>query len=386
MAEPTTPTSSSSPLALVKKIAIPVYMAYWCGMFVCSGLVIVALQAVSCVLLWYPARSLYRRVNAFLVNFYWTELIFFGEWWGNVRLRIFAEPGTIESVGTDRAVAVLNHRSDIDWLLGWFIASNFNVLGGTKCLLKSTLRYLPVLGWSWWFLEYTFLSRSWERDQGRLRKSLGILGDFPGAFWVVIFAEGTRLTDEKLAASQEHCRSKGLPVLKNVMYPRTKGFSLAVDSLHDHIDCLYDVTLAFPGDIPTFGGVMAGKPYEVSAYIRRTPTDQVPKDNEGSAQWCVDCFQKMDERLEHFKEHQVFDSEEYPYKRQLFPLIVSVAWLLIFTALLAWAVVPPLLAGSYWPAILLFAYLFSGHMIMQAGQLFAKRSSHGSKATKPKSK
>ena len=55
---------------------------------------------------------------------------------------------------------------------------------GTKCLLKQELARLPVLGWSWWFLEYTFLSRNWEKDRLKLERSIGRLRDFPIPYWV----------------------------------------------------------------------------------------------------------------------------------------------------------------------------------------------------------
>lgn len=55
---------------------------------------------------------------------------------------------------------------------------------GTKCLLKQDLARLPVLGWSWWFLEYTFLSRNWEKDRPKLTASLRRLADFPFPYWV----------------------------------------------------------------------------------------------------------------------------------------------------------------------------------------------------------
>lgn len=41
-------------------------------------------------------------------------------------------------------------------------------------------------------------------------------------FWLTIFVEGTRLTPDKLLASQEFAISKGLLIQENVLIPRTK--------------------------------------------------------------------------------------------------------------------------------------------------------------------
>lgn len=48
------------------------------------------------------------------------------------------------------------------------------------------------------------------------------LEDFPVPFWLALFVEGTRFTQEKLLAAQKYAASRGLPVLKNVLIPRTK--------------------------------------------------------------------------------------------------------------------------------------------------------------------
>lgn len=48
------------------------------------------------------------------------------------------------------------------------------------------------------------------------------LKDFPVPFWLALFVEGTRFTESKLLSAQEFAASKGLPIPKNVLVPRTK--------------------------------------------------------------------------------------------------------------------------------------------------------------------
>ena len=50
------------------------------------------------------------------------------------------------------------------------------------------------------------------------------LKDFPVPFWLALFVEGTRFTKTKLLAAQEFAASKGLPIPKNVLIPRTKVY------------------------------------------------------------------------------------------------------------------------------------------------------------------
>jgi hypothetical protein len=48
------------------------------------------------------------------------------------------------------------------------------------------------------------------------------LEDFPLPFWLALFVEGTRFTQEKLLAAQNYAASRGLYSPKNVLIPRTK--------------------------------------------------------------------------------------------------------------------------------------------------------------------
>ena len=48
------------------------------------------------------------------------------------------------------------------------------------------------------------------------------LEHIPMPFWLALFVEGTRFTQEKLLAAQEFAASRGLPIPKNVLIPRTK--------------------------------------------------------------------------------------------------------------------------------------------------------------------
>lgn len=41
-------------------------------------------------------------------------------------------------------------------------------------------------------------------------------------FWLALFVEGTRFTQTKLAAAQDYAASRGMPVPRNVLIPRTK--------------------------------------------------------------------------------------------------------------------------------------------------------------------
>ena len=53
-----------------------------------------------------------------------------------------------------------------------------------------------------------------------------------------LFAEGTRFTPEKHEVSKEFARSRGLPILKHHLVPRTKGFNFILKHMDGVCECL----------------------------------------------------------------------------------------------------------------------------------------------------
>ncbi|CAH2248635.1 1-acyl-sn-glycerol-3-phosphate acyltransferase epsilon [Pelobates cultripes] len=47
--------------------------------------------------------------------------------------------------------------------------------------------------------------------------------------------------------SQAFAMKEGLPVLKHVLTPRVKATHVAIDAMQNHLDAVYDVTVAYEG-------------------------------------------------------------------------------------------------------------------------------------------
>jgi lysophosphatidic acid acyltransferase/lysophosphatidylinositol acyltransferase len=50
---------------------------------------------------------------------------------------------------------------------------------GSKVVLKSALKYVPVLGWAWTFSEYIFVKRVWDKDHKTLVRDLNEILTYP---------------------------------------------------------------------------------------------------------------------------------------------------------------------------------------------------------------
>ena len=151
-----------------------------------------------------------------------------------------------------QVLAFSNHNSDVDWLMGMCLCEPLGALAGRKSAMKKvcaarsgaarscvralprahaavlhrllqSAKYLPIIGWSFWFADYVFLDRNWNADAGRLNNAYSVLRSYDFPFIFSLFAEGTRITPTKLAEAQQYEREHNLPVLENVLLPRPKG-------------------------------------------------------------------------------------------------------------------------------------------------------------------
>lgn len=306
-------------------------------LFFFSGLVINFLQALTWILVLPLSRHAYRRANSFLMELLWSELVWLMDWWGKVKIRVYVDNETWRQMGEEHALLISNHRSDLDWLVGWVLAQRVGCLGSTRAVMKKSSKFLPVIGWSMWFSEYTFLERSWAKDETTLKTSFQSLRGFPRPFWLALFVEGTRFTEGKLQAAQEFAASAGLPIPRNVLIPRTKGFVSAVVNLRDFVPAVYDMTVAIPkgAPSPTMLRLLSGQPSTVHVHIRRYNTSDLPVSEEGLAQWCKSTFTTKDDLLEMHKVDDSFGEELYkPISRPIKPLVVVLGWsmLLLFVA------------------------------------------------------
>ncbi|XP_054814346.1 1-acyl-sn-glycerol-3-phosphate acyltransferase 2 [Prosopis cineraria] len=298
-------------------------------LFFASGLLVNLIQAICYVLVRPLSKNLYRRINRVVAEFLWLELVWLIDWWAGVKIQLFTDRETFRLMGKEHALVISNHRSDIDWLVGWVLAERSGCLGSTLAVMKKSSKRLPVIGWSMWFSEYLFLERSWAKDESTLKSGLERLRDFPLPFWLALFVEGTRFTQAKLLAAQEYARSTGLPVPRNVLIPRTKGFVSAVSHMRSFVPAIYDVTVAIPksSPAPTMLRLFKGQPSVVHVHIKRHLMKELPETEEAVSQWCRDIFAAKDALLDrHIAEDTFPDQELQNTGRPVKSLLVVASW------------------------------------------------------------
>ncbi len=156
---------------------------------------------------------------------FYCQLVAIGEWWSGSRSIVYISKEDLEKCGSEHALLIMNHTYETDWLFGWFFTDKIGVLGNCKAFAKKAVSFVPTIGWSWWFAEFIFLERSFDRDREIIKDQLSQVFDYPDSVWLLINAEGSRFTKSKHEASVKFAKERGLTVLNHHLIPRTKGFT-----------------------------------------------------------------------------------------------------------------------------------------------------------------
>ncbi|KAF2354040.1 Phospholipid/glycerol acyltransferase [Trinorchestia longiramus] len=228
-------------------------------------------------------KTLFRQINYYLMYSIMAQILFLAEWWSGSEVRIYTDPEDMKKWGTEHTLIIMNHTYEVDWLMGWMVANKAGVLGAAKVFVKKMMQYVPTIGWAWRCSDIIFLSRNWEHDKAVMQNQIKEFYDYPYPVWMLLFAEGTRFTPQKHAASMEFARERGLTELKRHLIPRTRGFIQCAQSLKGHFPVIYDVTVAFntkEGADPTMLNILQGRRVVGEMYIRRLPLDDVPVDDD----------------------------------------------------------------------------------------------------------
>ncbi|KAH6818797.1 lysophosphatidyl acyltransferase 2 [Perilla frutescens var. frutescens] len=292
--------------------------------FFISGLIVNFIQAVCFVVIRPLSKNSYRRINKEVAELLWLELVWLVDWWAGVKIELYTDSETFDIMGKEHALLICNHKSDIDWLVGWVLAQRSGCLGSSLAVMKKSSKFLPVIGWSMWFSEYLFLERSWARDENTLKSGLERLSDFPRPFWLALFVEGTRFTQAKLVAAQEYASSTGLPVPRNVLIPRTKGFVTSISHMRSFVPAIYDATIAIPRNspAPTMLRLFKGQSSVVHVHLKRHLMRDLPETGDDVAQWCKNAFVAKDALLDKHIAENSFGEQPQDLGRPVKSLLV----------------------------------------------------------------
>ncbi|MBA0602187.1 probable 1-acyl-sn-glycerol-3-phosphate acyltransferase 5 [Gossypium raimondii] len=232
----------------------------------------------------------------------------------------------------ERVLLICNHRTEVDWMYLWDLALRKDSLGYIKYILKSSLMKLPVFGWSFQILEFIPVERKWEVDEAKMRQMLSKFKDPRDPLWLVLFPEGTDFTEQKCLRSQKYAAENGLPILKNLLLPKSKGFNACLEDLRSTLDAVYDVTIGYKHRCPSFlDNVFGVDPSEVHIHIRRVTLDDIPLSESEVTAWLMDTFQRKDQLLSNFNSEGYFPLHGAELNLSTVKCLINVMLVLVLT-------------------------------------------------------
>ncbi|MFC0820404.1 acyltransferase [Moraxella marmotae] len=153
---------------------------------------------------------------------------------------------------------ICNHQSWVDTSIIQYISAG--VLPITRFFAKHELIYIPVVGQTFYFLDFPMMKRHTpeqiaknpalaRRDFDEAQRACQALSGKP--FVLLNYLEGTRFTPAK--------HQKQASPYRHLLKPKAGGFALALSSLGDEIDGILDMTLVYPDGTPSYGDLWSGK-------------------------------------------------------------------------------------------------------------------------------
>jgi 1-acyl-sn-glycerol-3-phosphate acyltransferase len=260
-------------------------------------------QTASLLLLPF-SRPAFRRFNRWSANTWWGACVVASQRLNGSRIVTSGD----ELPSGENALILANHQQMPDILALMMLARSRGHLGDLRFFVKHALKWVPGIGWGMQFIGCPFLRRDWTRDRESVRRTFGTLVRERIPVWLVSFAEGTRVTPEKLVANAEWAASRDLPATRHVLIPRTKGFVATIEGLGGHLDAVYDVTIGYEDGVPTLWQFITGAVHRIHLHLRRFPIDDLPRSEDGLRDWLFACYRAKDELLESYYTTGAFPS------------------------------------------------------------------------------
>lgn len=200
--------------------------------------------------------------------------------------------GLSELSPKDWYLVIANHQSWVDILV---LQRVFNRrIPFLKFFLKKELIWVPVLGLAWWALDFPFMRRYTKsflaknphlkgKDMETTRAACEKFKHKPVS--IMNFVEGTRFTHAK----HERQDSPFTHLLK----PRAGGVAFVLTAMGNQLHKLIDVTIDYPGGVPSFWDFVSGKVKDIKVNVSVTPI----KDIVQGGFFSTDYFDNPEQRM-----------------------------------------------------------------------------------------
>jgi len=206
-------------------------------------------------------------------------------------------------------ILICNHSSTFDFLI---IKSYLQYIGidSFNYFIKNSINYVPGIGLVMYSSTAIKLSRNWENDKENLAKQIDKFETAPNSNkqFIIIFDEGTRLTEKKLAEGQNFSRLNNFPIYNNLLVPKSKGLHYLVNYLNktNRLGRIWDLTLAIPkflGKSAYINDVFGKSLGPVYGMMKELKINFDIQDSELFKSWLLEKWKIKDDFLKNYKKY-----------------------------------------------------------------------------------
>lgn len=386
--------------------------------WIISSLIINLIQLLLYITIKPLNRRLFRLINYYITYSSWSQVIALSEYWGGFRVRIFFKDEMTKSkLGKENTIAIANHYYELDWLFFWTTMDKYKFLANCKAFAKSSIKYLPCMGWSWWFNEFTFLKRNAAKDTEIIIKSLNNFKEYVDPVIMIFYPEGTRFTPEKHENSIKYAKEHSIEPFKYHLIPRAKGFSICmkhIKGLYEYnnnlmkesgdekseknisqvITSIYNIQLAINEDKYkrselNFLSAFKRIPIVADVYIERIPLESIDSSSDEKLnEFLLQIFREKDKLMDYHKENDKFPGIQVNWPEpKLEPGLNLVFWAILINSTVIYALIDAIIMGkTMLAASIAFSLLLIGLIVFLILQstLTKHASNYGSTNKKAK--
>ncbi|CAH2084662.1 unnamed protein product [Euphydryas editha] len=348
------------------------------GLLVCAAwyyTILAGFYVLYCPVMYlmFIKHILYRNVVDVLFSLWELYPVALFQWCCNTELHHYGD-----HVNPDETtIIVMNHRTRVDWNYVWIalyhatqrqtrfldcackktnnkIKSELKrdildvVTGGKskiKFVLKDEIKAVPGMGWIMQLNYFLYVKRNWQEDEVNMSQFVDYYKKLRYHQRVVLFPEGTDLSEDNKRRSEKFALSRQLPNFEFVLHPRTTGWTVLCSRLRDSgLASVYDVTVAYDVPAQTEMDLLHGKmPKHVHFHIKRYDIEDLPYGEEELRMWLQDRWKEKNTSLERFHKDGSFidfTSNSAPQRREPRSLIIAklafVFWTIIDFLFIYW--------------------------------------------------
>lgn len=196
-------------------------------------------------------------------------------------------------------VMIVNHISTVDFIviLDYLYDHGFS---NYHFVLKKEIVCVPGIGQLMYFGENVIVQRNWRLDTKTIWNDLDSI---PNGGLLILFPEGTRMSEEKLQASKKYCFDNGIPMYNHLLVPKTKGAWFILNYLKSQcrLGSLYDMTLHANNFQQKknmfFSNILQGIG-RVGFHIRKLDTSNLPVEHIPFQEWFRKIWKEKDQLFE----------------------------------------------------------------------------------------